>query len=795
MNLDRHTRLTELFHGALERPVDGREAYLESAAADDPELVREVLELLAADEGSEQARQLSSGAMPGTPALDAQTFPERVGRYRLIRPLGEGGMGQVHLARQENPEREVALKLLRWVSAGEALKRFEYEAELLGQMRHPGIAQVYESGIAELGGSQVPFFAMEYVDGAILDRYADRTGLDQRQRLELIARVCDAVEHAHRRGIVHRDLKPANVVVTADGDPKVLDFGIARTIDRDPARRSLLTQTGQLLGTVAYMAPEQARGQVADIDWRVDVHALGVMAYELVSGRRPYDFGTRGMTGDLLVLAENEPTPLSKRMPDIDRELSLLIAKAVEKDPERRYESARAFADDLRRYLRSEPIEARPPTAVYLFSKFVKRHRGLAVGASLAALSLTAGTTASVLWALRAEAAEAEALAAEQTAIDEACTANEAFDFVKSLFASAIPQVADGEELTVRQVLDVASSDFEQRFAAESLVAARIESLLGDARVQLGDFEEAAARLDRAIPVLEARDGPDHPRVLDALIDRAHAYDATGRADEARASLARVLDLVNLDRAEHLEAFVRAQVFTGEVALEAERLDEAELALSAAVEAADSGALGGRVQATALIARSGLRTRQERFDEALVDLDEALEVAASERSQLLLASIEILRGEAEFFGGDSQAALGCFERALALEEQVLDPLHPRLMTTLSNLASVHGSLGDIPKAGELLERAIAIPRAGGSVVPTQYARALQNYGNVCMARQDFAGAQEAWDEALDIWIEVAGPESRAAASLYESLAAVADAQGETERAAELRAKASFADSR
>lgn len=792
MNLDRHTRLTELFHGALERTAGEREAYLESAAADDPELVREVLELLAADEGSEQARQLSSGALPATQALDAQALPERIGGYRLIRPLGEGGMGQVHLARQESPEREVALKLLRWMSAGETLKRFTYEAELLGQMRHPGIAQIYESGIAELGGSEVPFFAMEYVDGANLDRYADRARLDQRQRLELIARVCDAVEHAHRRGIVHRDLKPANVVVTADGDPKVLDFGIARTIDRDPGRRSLVTQTGQLLGTVAYMAPEQARGQGADIDWRVDVHALGVMAYELVSGRRPYDSGTQGMTGDLLALVENEPTPLSKRMPEVDRELSLLIGKAVEKDPERRYESARAFADDLRRYLRSEPIEARPPTAVYLASKFVKRHRGLAAGATLAALSLVVGTTASVLWALRAEAAEAEALASEQAAIAEADTANEAFEFVKSLFASAIPQVADGEELTVRQVLDVASTDFEERFAAQSLVGARIESLLGDARVQLGDFEEAAERLDRAIPVLEERDGPDHPRVLDALIDRAHAYDATGRPDEARESLARVLQLADLDRPEHLEAYVRAQVFTGEVALEAERLEAAESALNAAVEAADSGSLGGRSQATALIARSGLRTRQQRFDEALADLDEALEVAADERSQLLQASIEILRGEAVFFGGDPQAALGCFERALALEEQVLDPLHPRLMTTLSNLASVHGSLGDIPKAGELLERAIAIPRAGRSVVPTQYARALQNYGNVCMATQDFEGAREVWEEALAIWIEVAGEDSRAAGSLYGSLSAAAEALGDSERAAELRAKAEAA---
>lgn len=790
MSLERHTRLTELFHAALDRPAEERSAFLEAEAGDDPELVREALELLAADKDSEEARQLSSGALPASSALNADSIPERIGSYRVLRPIGEGGMGQVFLARQDQPEREVALKLLRWVGQGEALKRFFYEAELLGQMRHPGIAQIHESGVAEIQVSQVPYFAMEYVDGQNLDRYAERAGLDVDQRLELIARVCDAVEHAHRRGIVHRDLKPANVVVTAEGDPKILDFGIARAMDRDEAQASLLTQTGQLLGTVAYMAPEQARGHSGEIDWRVDVHALGVMAYELVSGRRPYDFGGgAGMTQDLLVLAEQEPVPLARRMPELDRELSLLIGKAVEKDPARRYESAKAFADDLRRYLRSEPIEARPPTLGYLASKFVKRHRGLTAGVVLSVLSLVVGATASVVWALRAEAAEAEALLSEQAAIAEASTANEAFTFVKSLFASAIPQVADGEELTVRQVLDVASRDFEDRFAAGSWVGARIESLLGDARVQLGDFDEAVERLERAIPILVERDGADDPRVLDALIDRAHAYDATGRTEDARSSLARVLELTDLQRPEHLEAYVRAQVFTGELALEVERFEEAEQALNAAVEAAEAGGLGGRSQATALMARAALLGRQQRFEDSLADLDEALAVAADERSQLLQASVEILRGETLFYGGDPQAALACFEHALALEEEVLDPLHPRLMTTLSNLASVHGSLGDIPKAGELLERAIAIPRAGRSVIPTQYARALQNYGNVCMATQDFEGAREVWEEALAIWIEVAGEDSRAAGSLYGSLSAAAEALGDSERVAELRAKA------
>ncbi|MEO0651264.1 MAG: serine/threonine-protein kinase [Planctomycetota bacterium] len=776
MGQDRHDRITDLFSAALELEASEREAYLIAQCPDDAELAAEVLELLAADR-----RVDDTGRLAGKRLSEGARLPERIGHYRIERLLGEGGMGRVFLARQEQPDREVALKLLRWSGEGEALRRFGYEAELLGQMRHAGIAQIYESGFAELDGRMVPYFAMEYVDGPTLERFAEEANLGQDERLELIARVCDAAEHAHRRGIVHRDLKPANVVVTSDGDPKILDFGIARALDRGDSEATLLTQAGQLLGTVAYMAPEQALGREGSVDWRADVHALGAMAYELLSGHRPYDFGTTNMTEGLLLLADHEPIALHKRMPEVDRELSLLVGKAVEKDPERRYVSARAFAEDIRRYLRSEPIQARPPTAVYLASKFVARHRGLTLGAALALVSILLGTGLAVAWAL-------EARAAERAAAVEATTANEAFAFVQSLFASAIPQVADGEEMTVRQVLDVASRDFEARYAEGSVVGARIEALLGDARVHLGDFREAADRLDRAIGVLEQSAGADDPRVLDAIVDRAHALLATDRAAEALASLEQVAATSPVT-APQAPSVVRAMVLLGELAMDGERFDESESWLDDAIATGEGTALDGILLANAFNARAALFNRLGRLDEALADLDRAEGAAGGSSTLLFQASLEELRGELRFRRQEPEQAVEHYERALALREAALDPLHPRLMLSYSNLASVHGSLGHIDRAGELLEQAIAIPRAGRDVDPGHYARALQNYGNVRMAKQDLDGAQAVWEEALAIWVDLAGEDSRAAASLYASLAALADERGETQQADDLRAKA------
>ena len=257
-----------------------------------------------------------TGAPPAPPA--AAVFPARVGHYTIRRVLGEGGMGIVYEAEQDQPRRVVALKVIRAGSMSpKLLRRFEHEAQVLGRLQHPGIAHVYEAGtIEDARGNPVPFFAMELIRGVPLTTYAARKKLGTRERLDLIARICDAAYHAHQKGVIHRDLKPGNILVDESGQPKILDFGIARAMDSDLQLTTLHTDIGQLMGTVQYMSPEQVSGDPNELDTRSDVYAMGVVAYELLTGRLPHDLGRKTIHEKVRVIREEEPTRLSEPRPD-----------------------------------------------------------------------------------------------------------------------------------------------------------------------------------------------------------------------------------------------------------------------------------------------------------------------------------------------------------------------------------------------------------------------------------------------------------------------------------------------
>jgi hypothetical protein len=356
--------------------------------------------------GEEAGKQRAAGDASTGP-VDDSAFPwsapftppaagAQIGGYRITEVIGAGGMGTVYLAQQDHPRRVVALKVMRpGVGSKDQLRRFQQEAEILGRMRHPAIAQVYEAGTHH----DIPYFAMEYIPGAKpITAYAATYNLTVRQRLELFARVCEAVQHGHNKGIIHRDLKPANVLVDSTGNPKVIDFGVARATDCDVAVTAVQTGLGQLVGTLAYMSPEQLRGDPADIDLRSDVYALGVVLYELLCGRLPHDVRTAPMLEAARIIREDPPTRPSIASNTVRGDLETIILKALEKDRERRYVSAEELRRDLLRYLAGQPIIARPPTVTYLVRtatrRFTQRHpvvAALFVAAFVALLGAPAG--------------------------------------------------------------------------------------------------------------------------------------------------------------------------------------------------------------------------------------------------------------------------------------------------------------------------------------------------------------------------------------------------------------------
>ncbi len=328
-------------------------------------------------------------------AADDALAPQRIGHYRIIRELGKGGMGVVYEAEQDSPKRTVALKVINaGVASSSMLARFQHEAQVLGKLQHPGIAQVYEAGTFDIGAGGQPYFAMELIHGQPLSSYATVHDLGTRQRLGLLAKIGDAVQHAHQRGVIHRDLKPNNILVDESGQPKILDFGVARATDGDIQTTTLRTDIGQLIGTVPYMSPEQAGGDPDELDTRSDVYALGVVAYELLAGRLPYDVKNKMVHEAVRVIREVLPAPLSSFNRVLRGDVETIVGKAMEKDKTRRYQSASAFSADVRRHLNNEPIAARPPSAWYQLSKFARRNKGLVTAAAAIVLVLFAGIVA-----------------------------------------------------------------------------------------------------------------------------------------------------------------------------------------------------------------------------------------------------------------------------------------------------------------------------------------------------------------------------------------------------------------
>jgi len=354
MTPERWQRIKSLFERTLDQPAAECDAFLEEAG-ESPSVVAEVRNLLAGDAAAGSFLQNAGSAeSPAAPLLWGQAVSPAVstiGRYRVLRLLGEGGMGAVYEAEQEQPRRVVALKVIKpGYATAETLRRFQHESQALGRLQHPGIAQIYEASTADTGFGPQPYFAMELIRGLPLHEYTEQQQLNARERLALMAKICDAVDHAHQRGVIHRDLKPGNILVDEAGQPKILDFGVARVTESD-SQYTRQTELGQLVGTLAYMSPEQVAGDPSALDIRTDVYALGVILYELLAGKLPYDIGRRPLHEAVGVIREEEPAPLSSIHRSYRGDIATIVAKALEKDKVRRYGSASELASDIRHHL------------------------------------------------------------------------------------------------------------------------------------------------------------------------------------------------------------------------------------------------------------------------------------------------------------------------------------------------------------------------------------------------------------------------------------------------------------
>ena len=383
MTPEQETRIRELFLAACEKAPHERTAFLRRACQDDEAVRREVESLLANDHEADAFLQIPALGVTfavadpalmlanAAPEIENQpvdsnelspvAHPERIGPYRILGVLGRGGMGVVYEAEQDSPRRPVALKVIRPdAESPETLRRFEREGQVLAKLQHPGIAQIFEAGTADTGQGIQPFFAMELIRGQPLTRYAQAQRLSLRERLGLFAGICDAVHHAHQKGVIHRDLKPGNILVGDDGRPKILDFGVARATDADVRAVTVETAVGQLVGTIAYMSPEQIEGDPHGLDTRSDIYALGVILYELLTGRVPVEVSTKTVPQAARAIVEQEPASLSSVDRALRGDVETIVAKALEKERLRRYQSASDFAADIRRYLSDQPITARP---------------------------------------------------------------------------------------------------------------------------------------------------------------------------------------------------------------------------------------------------------------------------------------------------------------------------------------------------------------------------------------------------------------------------------------------------
>jgi serine/threonine protein kinase/tetratricopeptide (TPR) repeat protein len=773
MNLRRQR---ELFDAALAVPKRERAEWLRHEIPDDDERAQ-VERLIAAHDSIEHydSTFLASARPPEVP-------PEKIGPYILLEPLGEGGMGEVHLAEQLEPvRRRVAVKLLRAGFAGrDMMARFDVERQTLALLDHPNVARILDAGVTT-GGR--PYVVVEHVAGQPITRYADQRRLTIAQRLELFLDVCAGVQHAHQRGVIHRDLKPSNVLV-AEIDrraiPKIIDFDIAKALTPLPTGSGPLTMAGQIVGTPDYMSPEQAELSPLAVDTRVDVYSLGVILCELLCGELPYESvdTTGGALKVAQAIAAREPVRPSQRLARdparlasaahdrsttpralkaaLSGDLDWIVLMALERDLQRRYGSAAELAADIGRFRRSQPVRARAPDALYLTRRFVRRNRvGVGAGVVVAALLVTLG-------ALMQRQAN-ETARERDRATAEAQTANQVSGFLIETFRAADPERHHGREMTAREQLDDAATRLDQGLQNQPAAKAQLEYAVGDIYYNRGEFDRAERHFRHALAMYEKIQPPDDHGRLSALRQIGRVLTQLGRLEEGERYTQRTLAEVRALFGERDPVYVDATHDLGALRSAQGRYREALQLFEQAAKGrelvyGENNELTTNAYTNVAVVQQLLGNTAEAERAYLAILDRLESVPDPDNTQLLTTRLNL---------STLYAGIGQYQRAVELQQQVLPAMrrvygedHPFTLQAAGNLASSLSSLGRHREAYEenrgLVERLIRVQ--GANSLLTLYTRANLAYEAGLLGRREEAETE--LREVIDKQLQLSGPQHR-----------------------------------
>lgn len=733
-------RVRAAFDRAVDLPHAERAAFLDRELGDDP-AARATAERLLSFATTDGFLQPPGGKTLGVPGPVRLLPGQTLGAWVLGELLGEGGMGVVYVAEQPRPRRRVALKVLRThLDEARARRRFESEVDAMARLQHPCIAQVYEAGVEPDGTC---WFAMELLaDAAPLSRAAVVREGSLRDRLALFVQVVEAVQHAHQRGVIHRDLKPANVLVLPDGSPKVIDFGIARVLTPGEAG----TEGGPLLGTLAYMSPEQVEGR--EIDLRTDVYSLGAMLYELAAGEKPFAVENLALAAACRAIVEQEPASPTQHGGRGPLELDWIVAAAMRKDPGARYASAAELAADVRRLLGDEPVLAAPPSRRYRLRKFVRRHR-LAVASITSIVLVTLAALVLVTTALLdTRRAEQEAQAGRIAAETAAGRAAAALDFLLDVFSSVDPG-KDGREVRMADALARAARDVTSRFAEQPLIRASLEHTIGMAYFGLGLFGDAEQHLRASAASFASLEGA-LPDQAGALVDLSLVQSRRGDLDAAAASLQTAETLASgRPAAEVLPAAVatrRADLLRARGdRLGARAILEPLVARMVAERTAMDRPtlLAANLLAGVLHELGDLEPAERLYRQAL---ERIVAIKGQDHPEALAVLSNLLM--VQYSRGERTAMLPTLQQLLATRRRVLGDDHPDTIGALNNVAGVEVGLGRFADAVvHYREAAQRIAAREGEQHPA-YAAILSNLATAEREARDYAAALEHADQAL-----------------------------------------------